>query len=274
MSAQDDKRESLPQDILKPPLDRALGLGLKPYAEFETKMSPLFERISSDERDRFLRHIYQLAAEKVLIENSRVDAENQARDLEEEATKIQSATPPMENASQQLSEARDALPQESTDRSKIEKIISQLHSLDQSLTERSLKLTRLAKELRNLKGKEIDVMGGSPSSLQYAVQLRRMDEVAPDLPSGEQALRNYISSLLRPAGEAQYRYQFPSGRKMTAVDHWLISAIDKSLPKAPPNKRLRFSRDEVIYMTFEAALGETTRTIDGVKDTRRRKSDS
>ena len=71
VSAGSDKQESIAQDILKPPRDLALRLGLKPYAEFEKKMSPLFARITSDERQQFLRNIYRCAAEKVLMERTR-----------------------------------------------------------------------------------------------------------------------------------------------------------------------------------------------------------
>jgi len=42
MSARNDEQESISQDILEPPRDLALRMGLKPYAEFERKMSPLF----------------------------------------------------------------------------------------------------------------------------------------------------------------------------------------------------------------------------------------
>ena len=89
MSVPDDKQTSTPQDILKPPFDLALHLGLKPYAEFEKKMSSVIERITADERERFLRDIYRLAAKKVLMETARDDAENLARQLSEEAEKLQ-----------------------------------------------------------------------------------------------------------------------------------------------------------------------------------------
>jgi len=269
MSAPEDKRESISQYVLQPPYDQALQLGLRPYAKFEKKMSPLFARISSDERDGFLRDIYRLAAEKVLMETGRTDAENQAQWLAEEAEMVQSATPHIEAASQSLSKAADAMPHESPGRLELERIVSQLHDIKRRLADKGQELARFANVLRSLEGKDVAVRSASPSSVQYEVRLRKMDEVAPDLPSGEQLLDSYIRSLAGPTASAPYRYCLPSGRKLTVIDHWLISAIDKFLPKAPPGRRSRFNRDKVTCMTFEAALGETLRTLEGFKSARR-----
>jgi hypothetical protein len=153
-----------------------------------------------------------------------------------------------------------------------EEIVSQFNDLKRRLAEKGQELARIANGLRNTEGKDIAVWSISPAEVQYSVQLRRMDEIAPDLRSGEQLLDNYVQSLTGIKVKAQRRYQFPAGRKLTATDHWLISAIDKSLPKAPPGKRSKFSRDEVTRMTFEAAFGETLREKAGVRSARRRKS--
>jgi len=189
MSAPEDKRESISQYVLQPPYDQALQLGLRQYAEFEKKMSPLFARISSDERDGYLRDIYRLAAEKVLMETGRTDAQNQAQLLAEEAEMFQSATPNIEAASQSLSEAADALPQEFPGRVEVEGIVAQLRDIKQRLTDKAQELARFANVLRNLEGKDIAVRSASPSSLLYEIPLRKMDEVAPDLPSGNPLLQ-------------------------------------------------------------------------------------
>jgi hypothetical protein len=271
MSVPDDKQTSTPQDILKPPFDLALHLGLKPYAEFEKKMSSVIERITADERERFLRDIYRLAAKKVLMETARDDAENLARQLSEEAEKLQSASRHMEAAAQSLLKAASALPHEYQGRLESETIASQFHDIEQSMADKAQKLARYASVLRNLEGKDISVRGDTPSSLLYAFRLEKMDEVAPDLPSRERSLDGYIQHLAGPAATAPFGFHIPSGRKLTAIDHWLISAIAKYLPEAPAGKRLRFNRDEVICMTFEAALGDLMRTIAGIKSARRRK---
>jgi hypothetical protein len=274
MSAPDDKQDGTPQNILEPPFDQALHLRLKPYAEFKEKMSPLFARISSEERERFLRDIYRLAAKKVLMETARADAENLAQSMAGAAEMIQSATPHMEAASQNLLKAADALPPESPGRKELDGIIERFQDFQRGLTDQGQQLARFAGKLRNLEGKDISLRSDTPSSLLYAFPLEKMDEVATDLPSGEQSLDNYIRSLAGPAATAPYRFHIPSGRKLTATDHWLISAIYKYLPGPPPGKRSRFDRDEVICMTFEAALGDPMRTIEGVKSTRRRKTNS
>src|SRR5260370_2439699 len=120
MSAPDDKQGGTPQNMLEPPFDQALDLGLKPYAQFWEKMSPVFPRISSEERERYLRDIYKLAAEKVLMETGRADVENQAQWMAKAAEMIQSATPHMEAASQSLLKAADALPPESQGRKELD----------------------------------------------------------------------------------------------------------------------------------------------------------
>lgn len=255
---------------MKPPFDQALQLGLRPYAEFHEKMSPLFRRINSHERDGYLRDIYRLAAEKVLIEKGKTDAGDQACEFAEEAEKVQSATAHIEDASRSLLEAAGALPYEFPGRSEVKELASQLHDLGRRLADKGQELTRFAGELRTLHGKNVTVSRASPSSLQYAVQLQGMEEVAPDLPSGEKLLADYIRTLTGSTVETEHRYQFPSGRPLTAADHWLISAIDKSLPEAPHGKRLRISRDEVICTTFESALGDSMRSSAGVRSVRRR----
>jgi hypothetical protein len=272
--ARNDKQESIAQDILEAPRDLALRLGLKPYAEFEKKMSPLFARIASDERQQFLRNIYRCAAEKVLMERSRADAENLAREFEQAAEKMQPATPDIETASQNLTKAGDALAHgfAELERLVIERIVSQSQNVNRGVEDKRQQLVRHAGALRNLTGKEITVMKACSCDAQDVFGLRKIGEVAPDLLSAEEELGGCMRSLLGPIATAQYRYRFPRGRKPTASDHWLISAIAKCLPKAPPGRRSRFNRDKVICMTFEAALGETLRAPEGIKTARWRKS--
>src|ERR1700691_4507927 len=163
MPAPDDKQGSTSQDILKPPFDQALHLGLKPYAEFEKKMSPLFARISADERERFLRDIYSLAAKKVLMDNARADAENLAQWMAEAADIIQSATPHMEAASQNLLKAADALPAESGARKELDGIIERFEHFQRGLTDQGQQLARRAGKLRNLEHKDISIRSDTPS---------------------------------------------------------------------------------------------------------------
>ena len=118
VSAPSDKQDSIAQDILKPPRDLALRLGLRPYAEFEKKMSPLFARITSDERQQFLRNIYRCAAERVLMETSRAHAENLGREFEQAAENMQVATSHIETGSQYLRKAG------------VEGIVSQLQNIN------------------------------------------------------------------------------------------------------------------------------------------------
>ena len=264
MPAPDDKQGSTSQDILKPPFDQALHLGLKPYAEFEKKMSPLFARVSAEERERFLRDIYSLAAKKVLMETGRDDAENLARQLSEEAEKLQSASQHMEAAEQSLLKAASALPHGYQGRVESETIALQFHDIKQSMADEAQDLARYASVLRNVEGKDISVRSDTPSSLLYWFPLVKMDEAR------EQSLDGYIQRLAGPAASAPFGFHIPSGRKLTAIDHWLISAIAKYLPEAPAGERSRFNRDEVTCMTFEAALGDLMRTIGGFKSARRR----
>ena len=276
VSPRSDKQESIAQDILEPPRDLTLRLGLKPYAEFEKKMSPLFARITSEERQQFLRNIYRCAAEKVLMETSKAGAENLAREFEQAAEKMQAATPHIETALQDLTKAGDALAHgfAELNRLEVEGIVSQLPNTNRGMEDNRQRLVRHASALRNLTGKEITVMKAFPCDVQDVFELRKIDEGAPDLLSAEEELSGCIRSLLGPIATAQYRYRFPSGRKPTASDHWLISAIDKCLPKAPHGRRSRFNRDNVICMTFDAALGETLRAPEGIKTARWRKSGS
>src|ERR1700720_2678815 len=190
MSAPNDKRDSSPADVLEPPFDLALRLGLKPYAEFEEKMSPLFARINPSERQRFLRDIYRLAAEKVLRETARNDVENLARQLMSEAEELLSATSNIKDASQSLLKAADVLPEKNLGRLAVEGVVSQLHAIMQRLVDKAEDLARFVDILRNLEGKEITITS-SASYLQYAVELRKMSEVAPELPFGEQLIESY-----------------------------------------------------------------------------------
>jgi hypothetical protein len=272
MSVPNDKQDSATREVLEPPYDKALQLGLRPFAEFKEKVSPLFARIPADESQQYLQHIYGLAAKKVLMEAGRSEAENHAHCLAEEAGVFQSAIPNIELAAQSLSKAADALPQDFPARMEIMDILSQLLDIKRRVVDKGQELARFADVLRNLEGKDIAVRSASPSSLQYEVRLQKMDEVAPDLPSREQMLESYIRTLAGSSATVPYRYCLPSGRQLTVIDHWLIVAIDKSFTKAPPGKRLRFNRDEVICKTFEAALGERMRTVAGVKSVRGRKS--
>jgi small-conductance mechanosensitive channel len=227
-------------------------------------MSPLFTRVTSHKRERFLHQIYRLAAQKVLMETSRTDAENQARQLAQEAEAVESESAQIQPALRGLFAALDAQPQESPERSEeLEGIVSEMRDLEQRQEARRQALIRAANELQNLEGKDVTVSSDASSSLQYAV---RINEVAP-----EQLLDSYIQSITNSPATAALRYRLGSGRKPTVIDHWLISAIDKSLPTAPPRKRSRFNRDEVTRMTFEAAFGETLRTVDGSKSARQRK---
>jgi len=274
VSASSDKQDSIAQDILKPPRDLALRLELKPYPEFEKKMAPLFARITSDERQQFLRNIYRCAAEKVLMERSRADAENLAREFEQAAEQMQAAIPDVETASQNLTKAGDVLAHEfvELERLEIEGVVSRLQNGNRGMEDKVQQLVQRAGALRNLTGKEITVMKAFPSEVQDVLELRKIDEGEPNLLATDGELNGCMRSLLGPIATAQYRYRFPSGRKLTATDHRLISAIDKSLPKAPPGRRSRFNRDMVTCMTFEAALGETLRAPEGFKSARRRKS--
>jgi len=272
VSAPGDEQERTSQDILEPPRDLALRLGLKPYPEFEKKMLPLFARITSDERQQFLHTIYRCAAEKLLMETSKAGAENLAREFGQAAEK-QSATPHIEAALQNLTKGRDALVHEFAEqRLQVEGIVSQLQNVNRGVEDTRQQLVRRASALRNLAGKEITVVKAFPSEVQDVLELRKIDEGEPNLPATDEELNGCMRSLLGPIATAQYRYRFPRGRKLTASDHWLISAVDKYLPKAPPGRRSRFNRDNIIYMTFDAALGETLRDPTGIKTARWRKS--
>ena len=276
VSARSDKQESIAQDILEPPRDLTLRLGLKPYAEFEKKMSPLFARITSEERQQFLRNIYRCAAEKVLIETSKAGAENLACEFEQAAEQMQAAIPDVETALQNLTNTGDVLAHEfvKLERLEIERLFSRLQNGNRGMEDKRQQMVRHVGALRNLTGKEITVMKALPCDVRDVFKLRKIDENEPNLLATDEELNGCMRSLLGPIAAGQYRYRFPSGRKLTACDHWLISAIDKSLPKAPPNRRSRFNRDKVICMTFEAALGETLRAPEGTKTARRRKSGS
>lgn len=269
---ENDLQDGSVEDVLKPPYDQALKLGLKPYGEFHEKMSPLFARIRPEERDGHLRNIYRLAAEKVLIDKGKTDIEDQARELDEDAKKLESASADVKDAALSLLKAVDVLPREFPGRSEVEQLANLVNDLGQDLAHRGLDRARYASAFRNVGSKGVVVSADSRSSLQYAVPLASMAEVAPDLPAGENTLDSYIRTLTGPTVESEYRYRFPSGRPLTATDHWLISAIHESLPKAPAGKRLRFSRDKVICMTFEAAWGDPMRGPEGVRSARRRKS--
>jgi hypothetical protein len=190
--------------------------------------------------------------------------------IAKDAATVQNATSHIEAASQSLLAAAEALPPEFAARSEVENVISHLSAIERKLKDRQQELSRFASTLEDLKGKEISVRTDSDSSLLYSVQLRKMSEVAPDLPSGEQILDTYIQSLRGAGTTDQYKYHLPSSRKPTAADYWPIHAIDEFLPKAEPGRRSRFSRDQVTRMTFEAAFGETLRALDGFISARKR----
>jgi hypothetical protein len=187
-----EKKEIAAENVLQPPYDLALQLGLRSYGKFESKMSPLFARVSSDERERFLHQIYRLAAQKVLMETSRADAKNQAQLLTQEAEAGRRKSGQIEVAIENLLAASNAQSQESPERSEVAGIILQLRDLKRRQEERQQSQTKGASELQNLEGKDVTVSSGAPSSLQYAVRLRRLDE------SDEQLLDSYIQSITTP----------------------------------------------------------------------------
>jgi hypothetical protein len=267
-----EDRGAGPQNVLEPPYDLALRLGFTSYSKFAEKLAQEFKRVTADERERFTRNIYRFAAGKFLRERARTDVANQANEMLQESRKIQSALRDIDKAMQNLSAAIDTLPEGSKVSDSLKQIVYLLDDIRHSQTKMQQDLARFAQELPQLarEGREITMRGDSPSSIMYTVAIRKIQEIAPELPNEEERRQSAIDSLTNPNKEPEYGFRFSfKGRPLTALDHWLIAKIYQYLPRPPSGKRSRFDRDEVIVTTFGAAFGETLGK-EGVRSARRR----
>jgi hypothetical protein len=203
----------------------AVRLGLRPYSEFEEILAPLFKRLDPEKRKEIVESLYILAAEKKVWESDKRDLERQEGMFREQRKSVKVTRGHIAKARAELLEAETSLHPDLPKWFDVNPLVEKMDEADRTLADNEGMLGRLADALRDPKGRTISHFG------------------------------SWVSVQLDPEFSAGNGYVFP-GNKATAMDYPFISALNECLPEAPPGRRSRFSRDEVIQKVFEI-LGES-----------------
>jgi|GEM_PF-5528644 hypothetical protein len=194
----------------------AIELGLKPYAEFEQMVSPVLARVPPKSRNQLLQEIYELAAQKVLMEGGQRGAEAYARAFRKRRRKLRWTRAHIQNARKALLKAELRFPQGHPQRFNIAEIIAKLTDINEDFERADGAYLSVQQYLENLEGTRIEAQTSSAS---------------------------------------KYTALFPD-RRCTASDKWFISAVNELLPEEWTGPRSPVWPNKLIKRVFEAAFGD------------------
>jgi hypothetical protein len=223
--------------MAEPNYEMEILLGLKPFAEFEGILSPILpKRIPEAKRKKLLKQVYDLAAQKVIMEGDKEGSRRQAKLFRNDRLKMRRVRAHLQCAIREIKAADSIYPQEWKDFELIE-----CFDVKEIITS----LDKLRRDIQN-------------SEQEYAAITHP-------------ALRTPEEKQL--AGPTSLRYPF-AGMKSTAIAYWFISSVERCLTGFALTERIYFlptEIDRIISRAFQASftLGGDF-AISRVKTARRR----
>lgn len=211
----------------------AARLGLRPYTDFEKIMTPLFKRIAPEERDRVVQQLYELAGEKLVMDQQKKGIEKQAQALKTEFDVSSAMVRSLERVFKELNFLQGKFRENHPAWSELQTMMESLGKLGDQIVDDRDACAELFNALIDPEGRLISTNYVPGEGAFTKISLIPPDDVPADLSTTE-----------------DFSAVFP-GLKDTAIDGWLIQKIDNILPPPPDRKlRSRFNRAKIMEELF------------------------